>query len=188
MKDDWIIKAEGLSKTFGERRALDNIELGVKPGQILAVLGHNGAGKTTLIKVLATIMKPSSGTISLGGVEVKDNAAEIRRLVGVATHDSFLYNDLTIYENLAFYCQMYNIKKAKERICELMAKMGMTPRLHERAGSLSRGMQQFQLAQARRHCGSSDASVCTIASFSWYGNAPRISRSASLGLASILRV
>jgi ABC-type multidrug transport system ATPase subunit len=142
MTYDWTIKAQGLTKTFGERRALDNIELGVKAGQVLAVLGHNGAGKTTLIKILATIMKPSSGALKFGGMAVKDSAAEIRHLVGVATHESFLYNDLTVYENLAFYCQMYNIKEAKERIHELMAKTGMTPHLYERAGYLSHGMQQ----------------------------------------------
>ena len=88
MIDDWIIKAQGLTKTFGERRALDNIELGVKAGQVLAVLGHNGAGKTTLIKILATIMKPSSGALSLDGMAVKDSAAEIRHLDLTAETDN----------------------------------------------------------------------------------------------------
>ena len=152
MKEDWTIEAEGLTKTFGERRALDNIELNVKAGQVLAVLGHNGAGKTTLIKILATIMKPSSGTINLGGMAIKDNAAEMKGFIGVVTHESFLYNDLTVHENLAFYCQMYNIKEAKERICELIAKMDLTSRLRERAGSLSRGMQQrVSLARSLLH-------------------------------------
>jgi len=148
----WIIKTEGLTKNFSDRLALDSIELDIRPGQVLAILGRNGAGKTTLLKLLATIMKPSSGKISAAGTEVKGNTAGIRRLVGISTHETFLYSDLTAYENLSFYCQMYDVAEAKERIYEVMAKVGMTPRLHERVGVLSHGMQRrISLARSLLH-------------------------------------
>lgn len=147
-----MIEVEGLTKTFGNHRALSRIDLRVKRGEFLVVLGPNGAGKTTLIKVLATIMKPSSGRVILSGMELKDNANKIRRLIGVVTHQTFLYTDLTAYENLNFYCRMYDVPDAKERIHEISGMVGMTSRLHKRVGTLSRGMQQrLSLARCLLH-------------------------------------
>lgn len=152
MKVAWMIEVEGLTKTFGNHHALSGIDLKVGLGEFLVVLGPNGAGKTTLIKVLATIMKPSSGRAFLAGMELKENAGKIQRLIGVVTHRTFLYSDLTGYENLNFYCQMYDVPNAKQRIHEVSKMVGMTPRLHDRVGTLSRGMQQrLSLARCLLH-------------------------------------
>ncbi len=142
------IEVRKLYKTFGEQPALRGIDLAVKKGESAAVFGANGAGKTTLIKVLATIMRPSSGEIRIDGLDVRAHAEEARRRIGVVTHQTYLYGNLTAYENLDFYARMYDVPRRDERIREMVGMVGMTARLHDRVGTLSRGMQQ-RLALAR---------------------------------------
>jgi heme ABC exporter ATP-binding subunit CcmA len=140
--EDYVIRVEGLTKSFNSKLALRGVDLEVTRGESVVFFGPNGAGKTTLIKVLATIMNPSSGKILINGLSLKQNANEIRRHIGVVTHDTFLYNNLTACENLEFYSRMYDVPRHKERLQEVAAMVGMTSRLHDRVGTLSRGMQQ----------------------------------------------
>ena len=148
----WAIETHGLSKSFGHRFALRDIDLQVQLGEVVVIIGPNGAGKTTLIKVLATIMNPSSGSVFIDGLPVKNNAEEIRCKIGVVTHQIFLYSNLSAYENLKFYSRMYDVPRAKERIHEVLAMVGMSARLYDRVGTLSRGMQQrLSLARALLH-------------------------------------
>jgi len=139
---NWAIEIQGLTKSFGTRPALRGIDLKVAQGESVVIFGPNGAGKTTLIKVLATIINPSSGRFLVDGLNTKNNAEEIRRRIGVVTHQPFLYNNLTAYENLEFYSRMYDVPRRKERIHEVLTMVGMTSHLHDRVGTLSRGMQQ----------------------------------------------
>ncbi|MFC1945373.1 ABC transporter ATP-binding protein, partial [Chloroflexota bacterium] len=130
--------------------ALKGINLSISSGESVVVLGPNGAGKTTLIKILSTIMNPSSGDVSVNGLSLKENAEGIRRSIGVVTHQAYLYHNLTIYENLAFYCRMYDMPAAK--IDEKAGMVGMGHRLHDRVGTLSRGMlQRVSIARALLH-------------------------------------
>ncbi len=148
----WAIETQGLTKSFGHHLALRGIDLRVRDGESVVIFGPNGAGKTTLIKVLATIMKPSSGKVLVNDLNLKDNADEIRRRIGIVTHQTFLYNNLTAYENLEFYCRMYDVPERKERIQEVVTAVGMTSRLYDRVGTLSRGMQQrFSIARSLLH-------------------------------------
>jgi heme exporter protein A len=97
-------------------------------------------------------MNPSSGKVLFDGMSLKNNASEIRRRIGVVTHDTFLYNNLTAYENLEFYSRMYDVPRHKERLQEVAAMVGMTARLHDRVGTLSRGMQQrISIARSLLH-------------------------------------
>ena len=97
-------------------------------------------------------MNPSSGKILVDGLSLKNNAEEIRRRIGVVTHQTFLYSNLTAYENLEFYSRMYDVPRRKERIHEVVAMVGMTSRLHDRVGTLSRGMQQrLSIARSLLH-------------------------------------
>lgn len=147
---EWTIQIQGLTKSFGDDFALRGIDLKVEWGESIALFGPNGAGKTTLIKILATIMKPSSGTILINGLNIKDAAEKSRRQIGVVTHQTFLYNNLTAYENLQFYCRMYDMPEA--RIREVVEQVEMTSRLHDRVGMLSRGMQQrLSIARSLLH-------------------------------------
>ncbi len=149
---DWAVKVEGLTKSFSNKLALRGIDLEVRRGESVVLFGPNGAGKTTLIKVLATIMNPSSGRVLIDGLSLKNNAEEIRRRIGVVTHQTFLYSNLTAYENLEFYSRMYDVPRRKERIQEVAAMVGMTSRLHDRVGTLSRGMQQrLSIARSLLH-------------------------------------
>ena len=146
------IKVEGLSKSFGNHLVLKEIEFEVKQGETVVILGPNGAGKTTLIKVLATIMNPSSGKVMINSLDIKNDAEKVRRSIGVITHQTFLYSNLTACENLEFYSRMYDVPGARERIREVIALVDMTPRLNDRVGILSRGMQQrLSIARSLLH-------------------------------------
>lgn len=146
------IKVEGLTKSFGSRLILRGIDLEVKQGESVVIFGPNGAGKTTLLKVLAAIMNASSGKVFIDGLDIKKDAEEARRRIGIVTHSTFLYGNLTAFENLDFYGRLYDVPDRRERIHQVVAMVGMTPRLHHRVATLSRGMQQrFSIARALLH-------------------------------------
>jgi heme exporter protein A len=148
----WAIETQGLTKSFGAQRVLRGIDIRVGRGESVALFGPNGAGKTTLIKILATIMNPTSGGFLVNGLNPKDRAETIRRSIGVITHQTYLYGTLTAYENLDFYCRLYDVPHPGDRIEELAALVGMTARLHDRVGTFSRGMQQrLSIARALLH-------------------------------------
>jgi heme exporter protein A len=148
----WTIETDGLTKSFGVQRVLRGIDIKVARGESVVIFGPNGAGKTTLIKILATIMNPTSGAFRVNGLSAKDNAEAIRRSIGVITHQTFLYGALTARENLEFYARLYDVPRRRERIEELAALVGLTSRLHDRVGTFSRGMQQrLSIARAMLH-------------------------------------
>ena len=132
--------------------ALRGVDLEIALGERVALVGPNGAGKTTLMKILATIAKPTSGTVLVDGVDLKNGSDSARRKIGLVSHSTFLYNHLTIYENLDFYGKIYDVPRRRDRILEVVERVDMTARLHDRVGNLSRGMQR-----ARVNC-QSDAS------------------------------
>ncbi len=133
---------QGLKRSFGHFQALKGIDLRVAHEECLAIFGPNGAGKTTMIKVLATVMRPSGGKVFVDGLDLRSHAEDIRRRIGVVTHQTFLYANLTAYENLQFYSRLYDVPDHKQRIREVVARVGMTSRIHDRVGTFSRGMQQ----------------------------------------------
>lgn len=147
-----VVKVEGLTKTFGNQRALRGIDLEVGQGEFVVIFGPNGAGKSTLLRILAGIMNPSSGSVRVNGLSFQDNAEEVRRRIGVVSHQTFLYGNLTAYENLAFYSRMYDVPRLEERIAEVATIVGMTSRLHDRVSTFSRGMQQrISIARSLLH-------------------------------------
>jgi heme ABC exporter ATP-binding subunit CcmA len=146
--DGYAIEVKRLIKGYGEHYALRGIDLNVKWGDFLAVFGPNGAGKTTLINVLATLVKPSSGDVRVSGFELREDSVMIRRQIGVVTHQTLLYDDLSAYENLRFYGKMYDVPSLTDRVRQLLAQVGLESRARDRVRTLSRGMQQ-RLAIAR---------------------------------------
>jgi len=138
----WAIEARGLTKSFGDCYALRGIDLRVSRGEHLVIFGPNGAGKTTLLKILSTLAKPSAGSVWLDGIDIRDKPAQIRRWISLVSHQTFLYDDLTIYENLKFYGKMYGVPDLEQRIREVISWVKLESRLHDRAGTLSRGLQQ----------------------------------------------
>ena len=146
------IETEGLAKSFGRRRALVRVDLGVRNGEFLTIFGPNGAGKTTLMKLLATLSKPSAGSARVDGMDIRSHAVQVRRRLGVVTHPTFLYNDLTVSENLRFYGRMYRVTNLERRIEEVVSQVQLESRLHDRVGTLSHGMQKrVAIARAVLH-------------------------------------
>jgi heme exporter protein A len=149
-ENDRSIETKSLTKAFDERPVLRGINLKIATGESVALLGPNGAGKTTLIKILSTIMYPTSGTVFIAGLNSKEHPEEVRRQIGIVGHNTFLYSNLTAFENLDFYRRLYDVPA--RRIDEVAEMVGMKTRLQDRINTLSRGMQQrFSIARALLH-------------------------------------
>jgi len=146
------IETQGLTKSFGSHRALSGVDLSVGNGECLTIFGPNGAGKTTLIKLLATLSKPSAGSARVDGMDIRSHAVQVRRRLGVVTHSTYLYNDLTVSENLRFYGRMYRVPNLEHRIREVISQVQLESRLHDQVGTLSHGMQKrVAIARAVLH-------------------------------------
>ena len=146
------ILARGLSKAFGRQRVLRDVDLRVERGDFVALLGPNGAGKTTFIRILATLSRPSAGEAWINGHSIFDQARQARRQLGLVSHQTFLYGDLTAEENLHFYGQMYDVAGLRERSAELLARVGLYERRRDPVRAFSRGMQQrLSIARAVLH-------------------------------------
>lgn len=143
-----IIRAETVSKRYGYLYALRDVSLLVRRREFWTVFGPNGSGKTTLTGILATLLKPSAGSLFIAGAEADSCGSDIRRRIGVVSHQSFLYGDLTVSENLGFYAKLFGLDGVGARIETAVKRTGLSPRLHQRVRHLSRGLQQ-RLAIAR---------------------------------------
>jgi len=147
-----VIEARDVSKRFGRQVALRGVDLRVSPGRTLAIVGPNGAGKSTLLRILSTLARPSSGVVLLGGVPVADDPVAARRRLGVVFGATFLYDELTGAENLAYYARLYGVRDSAPRAAALAALVGLEGRLHDRVGVYSRGMaQRLSIARALLH-------------------------------------
>lgn len=147
-----MIQVQGLVKSFGHTYALHEINLDVAQGQFLAIVGPNGAGKTTLLRILATLLKPSSGSVSIDGLDLASSSGEIRRRIGFVSHQSLTYGRLTVEENLRFYGRLYDVDELEGRVNSLLHLVGLETRRHDPARTLSRGMlQRLSIARAIVH-------------------------------------
>jgi heme ABC exporter ATP-binding subunit CcmA len=141
-----------LKKNYGLKPVLRGIDLAVEPGQRVALLGANGAGKTTLLRILAGLSEPDGGEVRLVGRDMMHDAQQARRAVGFVTHQPYLYDDLTVMENLLFFARMYGVKQRHERARVLLQRIGLLKRANERVSALSRGqLQRLALARALLH-------------------------------------
>jgi heme exporter protein A len=137
-----MIKVRKLVKRFGLKTVLRGLDFDVEQGEFVALLGPNGAGKTTFLRILASLSRPSLGGVNIAGYGLPDQAAAVRRRLGVVSHLPLLYGDLTAEENLRFYGRMYGIKDLNERVKEVLELVGLTARRRDLVRTFSRGMQQ----------------------------------------------
>ena len=143
-----MIKVRRLVKSFGIHPVLRGVELDVPRGEFLTLLGPNGAGKTTLLRILATLSRPTSGEVRVGGWPLPEAAARVRPHLGLISHQTLLYGELTAAENLRFFARVYHLGAAEGRMQEVLEAVGLAGRQHDLVESFSRGMQQ-RLAIAR---------------------------------------
>jgi ABC-type multidrug transport system ATPase subunit len=141
--DDVIV--DDVSRHFGRRRALARISFAVARGEILGLLGPNGAGKSTMLSLLATLMRPTSGRIRFGALDLGTTEARaplLRGRIGVLGHDLFLYPELTARENLAFFAGLYRLADPNRAALSALDRAGLADRADDQVGSFSRGMRQ----------------------------------------------
>jgi heme exporter protein A len=141
-RDILIIKVHKLVKRFGLKTVLRGLDFEVQPGEFVAILGPNGAGKTTFLRILASLSRPAMGEVYIAGYRLPSQAAAVRRIIGVVSHQPLLYGDLTAEENLRFYGRMYGVPTLNERIHEVLDLVGLAPRRRDLVRTFSRGMQQ----------------------------------------------
>lgn len=137
-----MIEVRRLLKRFGSKVVLQGLDFEVHAGEFVALLGPNGAGKTTFLRILASLSRPSAGEVRVNGHRLPQEAAAVRRDLGVVSHQPLLYGDLTAEENLRFYARLYGLEEAERRIDEVLEVVGLKRRRRDLVRTFSRGMQQ----------------------------------------------
>jgi heme exporter protein A len=147
-----MIEIKKLTKQADNKLILRGVDLSIKKGETVGILGPNGAGKSTLLKVLATLIKPTSGSITINGLDLKKNQVEIKKILGYLPHSSLLYDHYSPLENLVFFGDLYGVKHSEQRAVELVKEVGLSFFLNEPVKNFSRGMiQRIAIARAIIH-------------------------------------
>jgi heme exporter protein A len=134
------LELRSLTRRYGERLALADVTVSLEAGQTLAVLGPNGAGKTTLLRLLATLLRPHAGEVSVLGHALPKESWAVRGRIGLLGHEPLLYRELSARENLAFHAALHGV--AADRVEQLLSAVAMERRAEEPLRTLSRGMVQ----------------------------------------------
>ncbi len=142
MSTSLAIDVRGMTKRFGQRTVVDDVDLAVATGEIVGFLGPNGSGKTTTIRMICGLLKPDAGEGTVLGLDVRTQSAAIKRQVGYMTQRFSFYEDLTIAENLTFVARLYELKPAEEAVAKTLDGLGLTSRKDQLAGTLSGGWKQ----------------------------------------------
>jgi heme exporter protein A len=146
-----VVEAERLVRTFGARRAVDEVSFTLRHGECLALFGPNGAGKTTLLRLLAGLLAPTAGSCRVGGVALREGRAA-RAEVGLVSHASMLYGALSARENVEFAARMYGLPDAPAAAMRALTMMRVADRADAPVRALSRGLQQrVSIARAIVH-------------------------------------
>lgn len=146
-----VLQADGLTRAFGGRRAVHGVSLELDAGECLALFGPNGAGKTTLLRLLAGLLKPTSGSARINGQPLRGDAAA-RGQVGFISHQSMLYGPLTVRENVELAARLYGVREAGASATQALGEMRVLDRAGSPVRSLSRGLQQrVSIARAMVH-------------------------------------
>ena len=137
-----MVAASGLRKRFGASLVLDDLSLAVGPGECVALLGPNGAGKTTLLRILATLLRPSAGSLCIGGVDALARPESARPLIGMLGHGSYVYEDLTAFENLRFWAVLSGQDASAPRLRAALEAVSLDALAGDRTRNFSAGMKR----------------------------------------------
>lgn len=150
----YLIDIQNLVKAYDLLPVLRQLSLQIQRGEFVALLGPNGSGKSTLLRMLCGLSKPTAGVIRIGGWELPRESAAVRAQIGLVSHKSLLYDNLSAYENLRFFAKLYNLPddQIEARIHKLMIQVGLSKRTHDLVRTYSRGMlQRLSIARALLH-------------------------------------
>ena len=146
------IKVSGLSKSFQNQKAVDSISFELNEGEIVGFLGPNGAGKSSTLKMMIGLIEKDSGSIQINGLEIPENALEIKSQVGFLAEHNPMYKDMFVREFLQFVGSVHKVNSLKSRIEEVLDLTGLRPESHKKINQLSKGYQQrVGIAQAILH-------------------------------------
>jgi ABC-2 type transport system ATP-binding protein len=143
-----MIKTDGLTRRFGEHLAVDRLSLEIEEGEVFGFLGPNGAGKTTTVRMLTSLIAPSSGSATVLNYKVGENDREIRRNVGILTETPGMYDRLSAWRNLSVYAELYEVGDVAGQVEKYLQMLGLWDRRLDAVGTFSKGMRQ-KLAIAR---------------------------------------
>jgi len=147
-----LLQTKDITKQLGLRLILRKVNLTLENGESIAIFGPNGAGKSTFMNILATLMKPTSGQLSINGGDVLQNPLPFRSKIGLVSYEPNAYLELTPYENLKFFGQLYGVDHLDVKIESLLDYVGLTPFAHEPIQIFSSGMvKRFMIAKALIH-------------------------------------
>jgi len=146
------IRLKGVSKAFGAQLALASVDVEIPQGSYVAVMGANGAGKTTMLKVIAGLAAPTSGSVTIAGIEMRKAGPRLRAQVGFVSHETMLYADLTARENLRFHAKLFGLPRPREAAERAAERLDVGHALDKPVRALSRGTRQrVALARALIH-------------------------------------
>ena len=152
MSDDVVLQAQGLGRRYGRSWVLHGVDLTVGKGESMAIVGANGAGKSTLLSILATLRRPSHGSVTLFGEDALRRPQRVRDRLGYLGHETFLDDALSARENLRFYADLFSVPDADPRVDTALQDCGLAHRADDRVAGFSRGMRQrLSLARALLH-------------------------------------
>src|ERR687893_3014100 len=149
-----MIRIRGLTKKYGSHIAVDNLTLDINENEVFGLLGSNGAGKTTTIHMLATLLKPSSGSATVNGYDIVSQPSRVRSSIGIVFQAPSSDDMLTGYENLQLHSMLYSVPRniRKQRIEEVLNLVGLTERMHDQVKTYSGGMRRrLEIARGLLH-------------------------------------
>jgi heme exporter protein A len=151
-RTDGVLRLCSVSKAYGPKPVLRRVDLTVPRGQAVCLFGINGAGKSTLLRIVAGLLRPDTGAVTINEHDIRERPEEAKRQLGMISHASMAYPELTVQENLVFAARLYAVPDRSARIEELLAGTELTSFRHDRAGILSRGLlQRLAIAKALLH-------------------------------------
>ncbi len=148
MDNNNAIVMKDLTKNFGTVHAVDRLSLEIRKGEVFGMLGPNGAGKTTTVRMLSALIEPTSGSATVAGYPITEQAQQVRARVGILTESPGLYDQLSAEHNLGFFAEMYDVVDIPAKVEQYLRLLGLWDRRHEAVGGFSKGMRQ-KLAIAR---------------------------------------
>jgi ABC-2 type transport system ATP-binding protein len=152
--NDFIIKIDSLNKSFGKIKALDNLNLEIKRGELLGIIGPNGAGKTTAIRITSCILQPDSGDVLVDDMSIHSDQIQIKSMIGYLPEEPNLYERFKARDLLRYFAELYGVPKNKidDRINELLKLVNMSHRADDRINTFSKGLRQrIGIARALIH-------------------------------------